>query len=389
MSRLAIVVPRYGPHILGGAETMAREMAERLVQEGHTVTALTTCMRDYLTWANVDPPGRAEWQGVTIERFPVEGNWRTPESLNLWARLPSLSIDEQYAWVHSLPHAPGLYQHLIDQSDAYDLIFFIPYLYSTTYYGSSLVNDRAIVWPCLHNEIYAFLHPTRSLLALARGVMFNSPAEQTLAHRLGATNPHEAVIGFGMNELHADPERFRAEIGLNDPYLIYSGRLEDAKNFHTLCDYFALYKRARGGDLKLVIMGDGSLRSLKQHPDFVYTGFRSGQAMYDAIAGAVGLCQPSLQESFSIVIMEAWALGVPVIVHSGCAVTAEHALLSEGGLVFASYDQFARALDVVATQPDRREQLGRHGRDYVKNRYNWPTVMARMNAALEAWLHVD
>ncbi len=387
MSRLAFVVPRYGRDILGGAETMAREMAERLAAQGHNITALTTCMRDYTTWANADPAGRSISDGVVVERFPVETGWRTPERLELWGRLPGLSIDEQYLWVHNLPHAPRLYQHLIDEGKSYDLVFFIPYLYSTTYYGSGLVNDRAVIWPCLHNETYAYLHPTRALLATAHGVLFNSPAEQVLAHQLGASNPREYVVGFGVPGLHGDGDRFRAEFGLTEPYLIYSGRLEEAKNYHTLCDYFAQYKRIRGGDLKLVIMGDGSLRKTKQHPDFVFTGYRQGQDMYDAIAGSIALCQPSLQESFSIVIMEAWALGVPVLVNSGCAVTAEHALLSHGGLTFASYSQFAQALDAFSTDGALRKQYGLDGRKYVVERYNWDVVMDRMNAALEGWHH--
>lgn len=387
MSRLAFVVPRYGPDILGGAETMAREMAERLAQRGHQVTALTTCMRDYATWANVDPPGRSSWNDVTIERFLVEGDWRTPSKLDLWARLPNLTIDEQYAWVHNLPHAPGLYQHLIDHGQDYDLVFFIPYLYSTSYYGSSLVNDRAIIWPCLHNELFAFFHPTRSMLAMAHGTYYNSPAEQVLAHKLGVTNPREFVVGFGVPTLRADPQRFRSEFDLASPYLIYSGRLEEAKNYHTLADYFARYKQAHGGDLKLVVMGDGPLRQVKTHADFIYTGFRKGQDMYDAIAGALALCQPSLQESFSIVIMEAWALGVPVMVNAGCPVTAEHALQSQGGLIFSSYSQFVRALDTLVTQPEARATLGHSGKQYVSTRYNWDAVMQRMETALGVWLN--
>jgi glycosyltransferase involved in cell wall biosynthesis len=225
------------------------------------------------------------------------------------------------------------------------------------------------------------------MLAMAHGTYYNSPAEQVLAHKLGVTNPREFVVGFGVPTLRADPQRFRSEFDLASPYLIYSGRLEEAKNYHTLADYFARYKQAHGGDLKLVVMGDGPLRQVKTHADFIYTGFRKGQDMYDAIAGALALCQPSLQESFSIVIMEAWALGVPVMVNAGCPVTAEHALQSQGGLIFSSYSQFVRALDTLVTQPEARATLGHSGKQYVSTRYNWDAVMQRMETALGVWLN--
>ncbi|HRE28193.1 MAG TPA: glycosyltransferase, partial [Anaerolineales bacterium] len=87
-------------------------------------------------------------------------------------------------------------------------------------------------------------------------------------------------------------------------------------NVHALVEYFSAYKQTRGGDLKLVLTGDGALRNAISHPDLVFTGYLSDQMLQDAIAGAVALCQPSLMESFSIVIMQAWILGVPVLVHA-------------------------------------------------------------------------
>ena len=51
MTRLAIVVHRYGEEVGGGAEAHAREMAIRLAAEVD-VTVLTTCALDYRTWAD-------------------------------------------------------------------------------------------------------------------------------------------------------------------------------------------------------------------------------------------------------------------------------------------------------------------------------------------------
>jgi hypothetical protein len=48
--KVALVVQRYGPEVHGGAETLARRMAE-LLAEHVELEVLTTCAIDYLTWS--------------------------------------------------------------------------------------------------------------------------------------------------------------------------------------------------------------------------------------------------------------------------------------------------------------------------------------------------
>lgn len=385
MMRLAFVLPRYGVEILGGAETTARELSEQLVIHGHEVAVLTTCARDYTTWQNVDPPGIEYINGVRVERFPIAPGWRTRKALDLGGRLPSATVDEQYEWVHHLPHPPELYQKLIVDGASYDLVFFIPYVCATSYYGSALVNDRSVIWPCLHNELYASLHPTRAMLAAARGVMYNSHAEQALARQLGVNNPREAVVGVGINERVGVGQRFTAAFGLSGPYLIYAGRLDEAKNVQTLVDYFVRYKEARGGEVTLVLAGSGALRDAVTRSDIRYTGRLEGQMLLDAIAGAVVLCQPSLMESFSIVIMQAWMAGVPVLIHAGCAVTLEHVQDSGGGLSFSHSAQFMQAMDTLLLNTELRRQLGAQGGQYARMNYSWDAVIGRFEQALKMW----
>ena len=68
--KVAFVVPRYGPTIIGGAETAARALAERLVaRKGWEVTVLTTCADDFVTWDEVFAPGDEVIDGVRVTRF--------------------------------------------------------------------------------------------------------------------------------------------------------------------------------------------------------------------------------------------------------------------------------------------------------------------------------
>jgi glycosyltransferase involved in cell wall biosynthesis len=222
------------------------------------------------------------------------------------------------------------------------------------------------------------------VLSAVRGVMYNAEPERRLAHRLGIANPGEAIVGFGLKPDAGVAERFRRASGIKEPFILYSGRLESSKNVPLLARYFAEYKRDRGGPLKLVLMGTGPEPG-QAHADIIRLGFRQGSDKLDAYAAASLLCQPSVNESFSIVIMEAWLAQVPVLVHGNCAVTRYHVRQSHGGLYFGNYAEFAETIDVLQEDAGLRARLGRAGQRYVRHNYNWEAVARRFEAALARW----
>ena len=387
--RLALVVPRYGEDILGGAENMARGLAEQATAAGLAeVEVFTTCASDHVAWTNDLPAGLSHVNGVPVRRFPIDIAGRDARRYTaLHARLSEgqwLSLADQYDWLKHSAHSSELYAALAARGGDFDWFIFIPYLFGTTYYGSAIRPERSILWPCLHDEVYAYLGPTHDMFQSCRGIMFNSAPEMWLARRLFGRHPGGRVVGFGLTTVEADAERFRREAGLTGPFILYSGRLEGGKNVPSLLSHFITYKHMRGGPLKLALMGRGP-EPIPNHPDIVQLGFRQGQAKLDAYAAATLLCQPSVFESFSIVIMEAWLAGVPVLVHADCEVTRHHATQSNGGLYFRSYDEFEAALDLLLAQPDLLRQMGANGRGYVRQQYGWPAVLERFAAALAAW----
>jgi len=70
--RLGFVVQRYGLDIAGGAEYHCRLVAERLRRHAE-VSVITTCARDYITWADHYPEGEETLNGVRVHRFKVAG----------------------------------------------------------------------------------------------------------------------------------------------------------------------------------------------------------------------------------------------------------------------------------------------------------------------------
>jgi glycosyltransferase involved in cell wall biosynthesis len=385
-TRLAFVVPRYGQHILGGAETFVREMAEALVGAGHAVEVFTTCATDLLKWENDLPAGTSCIGGVTVLRYPIEwmNRKRYLELFNKIVFNQPTSLDEQFEWLHTAPHSPQLYQAINRRLHDFSLFFFAPYPFPLIHYAAAIAPSHSVIWPCLHDENYAYLAPTQLMLRQARGLMFNTlPEYELAARRLKIDHPHAHIIGFGMKPYQADSHRFRAATGVTEPFVLYSGRLESSKNVPLLIDYFIRFKSRHPGALKLALLGDGPVKV--KHPDVIMLGFKQGRDKLDVYSAASVLCQPSVNESFSIVIMESWLSGVPVLVHCDCDVTYYHVTQSAGGLVFCNYEEFEAALGLLTTNAELNTRMGEAGRQYVSREYGWPAVLARFETALRDW----
>ncbi len=388
-TRLAFIIPRYGEEILGGAEAITRKFAEHLPRPEFEVEVLTTCMQELGSGHNVYPAGVAQINQVCVRRFPTDPRVRNEHRFHeLNARVGQgamLSVDEQYEWIDANVHSPALYAYIMQQGHNYDFLIFGPYLFGITQYGTTLWPERTVLWPHLHDEPFAHFLQTRLMMESCRGIMFNCEPEMALARRkLKIQNPRTYVVGEGIDDYQADPARFRQRLGLSEPFILYAGRLEFAKNVEELLRFFIEYKRLRPGPLKLVLMGEGPV-PVPAHPDILPIGFQSQQDKLDAYAAATLLVQPSLMESFSIVIMESWIAGVPVLVHGHCDVTRYHVHRSNGGLYYTNLAEFIAVLDWMLEHPAERRQMGQLGRAYVLREYNWETVIDRFRAALTVW----
>jgi len=387
--RLAFVVPRYGEDILGGAETAVRHLAERLAQTGDRVEVLTTCAKSLRSWRNVYPGGMDQLNGVTVRRFPVDHTIRNEKrywelTIKFTNRWPT-TLDEEYDWVDQSAHSPELYAHLALHADEYDLLICAPYLFGITYYASTICPQRTVIWPCLHDEPFARFQQTRLMLSSCRGVMYNSRPEMMLARdKLGINHPRASIVGLGVESGGGDASRFRARFGVVEPFMLYAGRIDSMKNVLQMMTYFVEYRKRSQDPFKLLLMGEGEL-PIPSHPDIAALGFLDPQDKADAFAAAVVLCQPSLMESFSIVIMEAWLTGVPVLVHGDCDVTRHHVLRCGGGLYYSGFEEFASTLDWFRENPTARVQMGQQGQAYAQGECDWDVVLARFRQSADLW----
>jgi glycosyltransferase involved in cell wall biosynthesis len=391
--RLAIVVPRYGPGVVGGAETLCRDYAVRLRAAGHDVEVLTTCARDHFTWRNELPAGATLVEGVPVRRFPVTVAKDHGAVAMLHARLDAgfrLDPAGEHRWVENTGYSAPLLDAIAEVAPRVDAVLFAPYLFAATVFGARVAPARSLVIPCLHDEAYARFDIVQETLRGVAGLIFNSAPERDLAARLlGDALPPHRVVGVGFDDPGPlDAAAWRQRTHLQGDLVAYAGRREIAKNFPLLLRWMAAYDQGlahhRDGRMTLVAMGSGEIRAPRSARGVVHDlGFVAQREKLEALAASVVTAQLSLNESFSYVLMESWLAGTPVIVHADCAVTRSHCAESGGGLWVRDAESFAAALDRLRTDAPLRTRLAAAGGRYVRSHYSWPAVLARLERAVQ------
>lgn len=393
--RFVFVIPRFGEGIAGGVETLVGFLARELVARGEQVEVWTTCARDNRSWANEYPPGEAIEFGVVTRRFPVDSR-----DLEKWIPLQiqlsegmCLSIEEQLTWFEHSVNSRALYGAIANARPEIEAFFFAPYLFGTTFWGSQIAGDRAFLIPCLHDECYAYLDVVASMFRRVGGALFNCEPEGALAQELyGAVAGGAVGMGFvppSLTVVQNTKPYFKEQF----PYLLYLGRKETGKGVSELIDSFIEIKESSNvlQDLRLVIAGGGEFKDLfrpeaLKRSDIIDCVQVSEEDKFSLLRHAVALAQPSLNESFSIVLMESWQYETPVIVNAGCAVTQYHAMKSKGGLWYRSTLEFAKVVERLVLDRQLCRTLGQSGRSYIENEYNWAAVLSRFDGVVKALL---
>ena len=385
--RVRFVTPRYGPEVIGGAETGARQLAEHLVERrAWEVEVVTTCARDHITWANELPPGEVAVGGVRVRRFPVD-HPRPAEAFALDARVRATprrtSRTDARRWVElNGPFSTPLLEAVL--AGGADVTVYYPYLYHPTVATIGAVPTPAVLHPAAHDEPALYLSVFAETFASADALVFQTLAERRVVqhvHRVGGTR--QLLLGLGTEPAPRSRRPGGAVLGVGDrPYLVTVGRVDTHKGSAMLARLFAEYKRRRPGPLALAFVGPVAC-DLPPHPDVVVTGPLDEQDKWDVVRDALVSVSASSLEAFSLVVPEAWTVGVPVMVNALCGATREHCQRSGGGLWFGSYRELEALLDRLLADPALRRELGRRGRAYVERHYRWPVLIRRYERFLE------
>lgn len=383
MKKIGFVSPWYGETIPGGAEMEMRGLVKHFSEAGMQVEVLTTCVKEFASDWNVNyyKPGEEKIGGVIVRRFKVrKRNTEIFDSIN--AKLMQhkhISSEDGEKFLQEMVNSTDLYRYMEEHQDEYSVFLFIPYMFGTTYYGVQVCPEKSVLVPCFHDEAYIYIEQFKKAFEKVGGISYLSQPECDLANRVfDLKNVEQRVTGAGVDtDMEYKAERFRDKFGIEDPFILYAGRKDVGKNIYTLIKYLEVYRqRYKDSRLKLIMIGGGDViipEEMKE--EIIDLGYVDKQDKYDACAAALALCQPSKNESFSIVIMESWLCERPVLVSGKCAVTRNFVSESNAGLYFESYGEFEGAVNYLIEHEEVANQMGLLGREYVVKRFAWDVVV--------------
>lgn len=383
--KICCVVQRYGLEVNGGAELHCRQISERLVPY-YDVDVLTTKAIDYMSWKDEYTKSEEEIGGVFVRRFSVEKERDLVEFNQINDRFMQgkLPEEDEKKWMESQgPFVPELLRYITLHKDEYKVFIFFTYLYYQTAMGVPLVKNKAIVVPDAHDEPFLNMNIFNAVFKAPKAIFFNTNDERVLVRkRYRNWNVKYRIGGAGV-ELPDDVQgqRFKEKYHIGH-FMIYVGRIDEGKNCRQLFEDFIDYKKLFPGDLKLVLMGKNVI-PVPKHPDIISLGFVDDQDKFDGIAAADFLVLPSKFESLSIVVLEAFSLGIPVLVNGMCEVLKSHCTKSNGGLYYKSTAEFCEAVHYMETNPGVRYQMGQAGKGYVDRYYQWDMVINRLRSLIE------
>lgn len=385
--RLLYVVQRYGDDVVGGSERACRDFAEHLARRGHEVEVLTSCARDYLTWADHYAPGSEQLHGVTVHRLPVRRP-RDPSfaALHDWVvdHRDPVPLAVQRRWTTAQgPDLAGQRRWLLDNRRRFDAALFMTYLYATTTRGLPTLAGElpTVLQPTAHDEPPLHSRLMDSVFRQPDALAYFTPEERDLvSDRFGIDAPGR-VVGLGIDLDPGDAEAFRRRPEVGDrPYLLYAGRVDPMKGFFELLAYHREARR-RGDDTLLVVMGD-PVAGIPDSEGVLFVGFLDEADKRDALAGATAVVVPSYLESFSIVLCEAWAQRRPALVQAASPVLQGQVRRAAGGFAYRDFAEFDVARSLLR-DPALAARLGANGRRYVEDHYAWPTVLDALEHTID------
>jgi glycogen(starch) synthase len=396
------LIHRYPP-AQGGSERYVQEMAHRLVAEGHGVSVYTSDLLEVEGfWQRGGQrlvSGREEDAGVEVHRFParvlpLHGMVSRALGLVPWAPIgltmapPGLVL-------------PDLWRAVRAGGD-FDLVHASAYP-SLLYLGAVAARRagaRLVLMPCTHAGVEgagAERHTplSRRMLGLYRqadAVIALTERERQYLQRAGVPADRVHVTGAGVDPgaaRGADGDRFRERFGPppESPLVTFVGHKTAGKGALYLLEACRALLEERP-DLTFALVGEPTPAFRQRYqalPGTVRSRVLdlrlSEQEKHHLLAASSALVLPSRDDSFGIVLLEAWLHGKPVV---GARAGGIPDVIQEGetGLLVPYGDAGAlmQAVSWLLDHPAEAAQMGARGRERTLARWTWDAVYERVRA---------
>ena len=378
MQKIGIIVQRYGIEINGGAEYHARLIAEKLSRHME-VEVFTSTALDYLTWGHHYDKEREIINGIVINRFRVERERDLEKFGKLQRKIfenEHLISDEKEWLFEEGPYMPSLLEDLEKRENEFFKFIFFSYRYYHSYEGLMRFRKKSILVPTAEHDEVIYMRLFKDLFNLPSAIIYNSHEEKDLINRIsGNIGVPGDIVGVGSEIPESfDPQSFKDKYGINSEYILYIGRLDENKGVPELIRFFIKYCDETGSEIQLVLMGK-SVIEIPDHQNINYLGFLDDSDKFNALSGSELLVIPSQYESLSMVTLEAWASGIPVVANGRTEVLKGQCQRSNAGLWYTNYKQFREVFSLLLNDADIRMEMGENGRLFFNKNYSWDVIV--------------
>lgn len=374
----------------GGSARVVYDQAKALALKGHEVSVIST---------DIFTPN---------ENANVKKNPEIVDGFNLY-RFPCIS--SKLAWKYKIYASFSLISYVKKQVSDYDIIHLhdlisihaimvmhnciknqIPYV--ITPHGSvPWLNEKKFI-----NRTYARIFGIK-ILKNASKVTALTTKERDQLIDCGVDVDNIVIIPNGIDPLDyvnfPTRGRFKKQFGIttDKKVVLYIGRINKIKGLELLIEAFGdLLAETKDVVLALVGPDDGFLRDVKNmvktlgiESSVILTGPLFGAEKMQALADADLFILPSHYEAFGISLIEAMVCRIPIIVTTGCAISD---VVKEGGLVVGhDAKELKGAMEYLLDNDDIRISCGKNGLDIVLEKFNWATIIEKIETLYELAIH--
>ncbi len=385
------VVHRYYPAI-GGAENQVKSISEELVRRGHKVSIITTSSVSVLDVPSLFHPFRSkkvnikkdeEIEGVNVHRYDA--------LLRFYGFLVTPPLRKLLTEKADIIHAYGFYitTSLVAMMIAKQRS--IPFLLTA---NDATVSPYGSAAKRAFSNIFNLTLGKLLILNSAKLIAVSRTNAEDIA-KVGATKEKTMIIPNGIKM-----ERFaNANVddrGKKGPIVLYVGRISEDKGIECLIRAApSVLKQFPNTEFHIVGEDYGYLNKLKSlvtslgvERSVIFTGRVTSRRLVDVYRSADVFVLPSELEAFGIVVIEAMASGVPVIV-SNCGGMKDIVKDGSNGLIFDVGDarQLAEKIRLLISDNKLRAKLVKSGKETVMENYTIEKVVDKLEELYEKMLN--
>jgi len=363
------VLVRFFPYV-GGVEKTAYELSRRLVQRGHRVQVVCAA----------EPDGPAEVEGIAVERLRYYGK---VGNANLCFGLRRALRRYRPDVIHT--HIPTVL--FPDAAAAMSEATGTPCVVS---YNNDIFGRGAKGWlAALYNRIFL-----PRLFSRSARVVVSNPRYPLHSPFLGLAADRTMHIPWGVDLARLPSSPLPAGRPLVMSFLSLLDAQHSYKGLEDLLRALAVLKIA-GHDFQLRVGGAGeklgyyrglaTSLGLGDHVEFL--GFVPDEELLSLFADSHLFVLPSRdgrQEGFGLVVLEAMAVGRPVLTTTVVGMAEDLERCLAGRLVAPrDVEALTAALERFLSGGIDMDAMGRRGRQLVEDRYDWEYVTDRYEALYE------